>query len=99
MSFLEVDPYFFRSGYIKADLLRHLKRAPLTRSQEQRLRNVILARLSTGVVSLEPDLRIRTANHAASAILGVNLETHVGESIVKLAESALSGMSARPAGL
>ena len=44
--FLEVDPYFFRSGYIKADLLRHLKRAPLTKSQEQRLRNVILARLS-----------------------------------------------------
>jgi len=44
--FLEVDPYFFRSGYIKADLLRHLKRAPLTKSQAQRLRNVILARLS-----------------------------------------------------
>ncbi|RPI57665.1 MAG: PAS domain S-box protein [Lysobacterales bacterium] len=48
---------------------------------------VILARLSTGVVSLEPDLRIRTANHAASAILGVNLETHIGESVVKLAET------------
>jgi nitrogen fixation/metabolism regulation signal transduction histidine kinase len=40
---------------------------------------VILARLSTGVVSLEPDLRIRTANHAASAILGVDLETAVGK--------------------
>jgi PAS domain S-box-containing protein len=55
--------------------------------RERRKLEVILARLSTGVVSLEPDLRIRTANHAASAILGVNLETHVGESIVKLAES------------
>ena len=44
-----------------------------------------MARLSTGVVSLEPDLRIRTANHAAGAILGVDLETHVGESIVTLA--------------
>jgi PAS domain S-box-containing protein len=54
--------------------------------RERRKLEVILARLSTGVVSLEPDLRIRTANHAASAILGVNLETHVGESIVKLAE-------------
>jgi nitrogen fixation/metabolism regulation signal transduction histidine kinase len=30
---------------------------------------VILARLSTGVVSLEPDLTVRTANQAASAIL------------------------------
>ena len=55
--------------------------------RERRKLEVILARLSTGVVSLEPDLRIRTANHAASSILGVNLETHVGESIVKLAES------------
>jgi nitrogen fixation/metabolism regulation signal transduction histidine kinase len=54
--------------------------------RERRKLEVILARLSTGVVSLEPDLRIRTANHAASAILGVNLETHVGESIVMLAE-------------
>jgi PAS domain S-box-containing protein len=54
--------------------------------RERRKLEVILARLSTGVVSLEPDLRIRTANHAASTILGVNLETHVGDSIVKLAE-------------
>jgi len=54
--------------------------------RERRKLEVILARLSTGVVSLEPDLRIRTANHAASAILGVNLETHVGESIVALSE-------------
>src|SRR6185503_18425196 len=55
--------------------------------RERRKLEVILARLSTGVVSLEPDLRIRTANHAAGAILGVDLETHVGESIVNLAES------------
>ena len=46
VQFLEVDPYFFRSGYIKAELLRHLKRTPLSKSQQQRLRNVILARLS-----------------------------------------------------
>ncbi len=40
---------------------------------------VILARLSTGVVSLEPDLRVRTANQAASSILNVDLEAAVGE--------------------
>jgi nitrogen fixation/metabolism regulation signal transduction histidine kinase len=40
---------------------------------------VILARLSTGVVSLESDLTVRTANHAASAILGVDLEAAVGK--------------------
>jgi len=75
------------------DMTQRLARASedAAQSQEQvererRKLEVILARLSTGVVSLEPDLRIRTANHAASAILGVNLETHVGESIVMLAE-------------
>jgi nitrogen fixation/metabolism regulation signal transduction histidine kinase len=40
---------------------------------------VILARLSTGVVSLEADLSIRTANQAASAILGVDLESAIGK--------------------
>jgi nitrogen fixation/metabolism regulation signal transduction histidine kinase len=39
---------------------------------------VILARLSTGVVSLTPELIVRTANQAASAILGVDLEAAVG---------------------
>ena len=47
----------------------------------------ILARLSTGVVSLETDMRIRTANQAAGAILGVDLESHIGESLVDLAET------------
>lgn len=48
---------------------------------------VILARLSTGVVSLEPDLRLRTANAAASDILGVELETSVGGSLAELASA------------
>jgi two-component system, NtrC family, nitrogen regulation sensor histidine kinase NtrY len=55
--------------------------------RERRKLEAILARLSTGVVSLEADLRIRTANHAAEAILGVDLGSHVGESIAELAES------------
>jgi PAS domain S-box-containing protein len=71
---------------------RLAKASEETRSSQQQLERerrkleVILARLSTGVVSLESDLRIRTANHAASAILGVDLENHVGESVVQLAE-------------
>jgi nitrogen fixation/metabolism regulation signal transduction histidine kinase len=40
---------------------------------------VILARLSTGVISLEPDRRIRTLNHAAGAILGADTETCIGK--------------------
>jgi len=61
------------------------------RDSEQRLEEerskveVILARLSTGVVSLESDLTIRTANKAAGEILELELETHVGESLADLA--------------
>ncbi len=51
---------------------------------------VILARLSTGVVSLQPDLTVRTANQAASAILGVDLEAAVGKQLEQsLGESPL----------
>jgi PAS domain S-box-containing protein len=53
--------------------------------RERRKLEVILARLSTGVVSLEADLRIRTANHAAGTILGLDLEACVGQSLVVLA--------------
>ena len=48
---------------------------------------IILARLSTGVVSLESDLRIRTANQAAGAILSVDLENRVGESLPAIAQN------------
>jgi nitrogen fixation/metabolism regulation signal transduction histidine kinase len=41
---------------------------------------VTLARLSTGVISLESDGKIRTANQAASAILSIDLEAAVGRS-------------------
>lgn len=48
---------------------------------------IILARLSTGVVSLESDLRIRTANQAAGAILSVDLENRVGEPLPAIAHN------------
>ena len=47
---------------------------------------IILARLSTGVVSLEPDLRVRTANRAATTILGEDLEACVGRDLGGLGE-------------
>lgn len=46
---------------------------------------VILARLSTGVVALESDLRIRHANQASGAILNVDLENRIGESLPEVA--------------
>jgi nitrogen fixation/metabolism regulation signal transduction histidine kinase len=43
---------------------------------------VILARLSTGVVSLESDLTIRTWNQAASGILGGEIDGMIGRSLI-----------------
>ncbi|MFO7286984.1 MAG: HAMP domain-containing protein [Gammaproteobacteria bacterium] len=54
---------------------------------ERRRLEVILASLSTGVVALEPDMRIRTANAAAGMILNLDLEAHIGESLADLAKS------------
>jgi len=47
---------------------------------------VILARLSTGVLALESDMRIRTANQASGAILGVDLENSAGEYLLDVAK-------------
>ncbi len=47
---------------------------------------VILARLSTGVLALESDMRIRNANQASGAILNVNLEDYVGEPLAVVAK-------------
>jgi len=67
------------------------RQASLSQAQVEAERanlEVILARLSTGVVALESDLRIRTANQAASAILNVDLENHVGELLPDVAVGA-----------
>jgi len=76
------------------DMTRRLSKASEeARSGQQQVESerkkleVILARLKTGVVSLESNLRIRTANQAASTILGVDLESHVGEQLSVLADS------------
>src|SRR4029078_9154457 len=72
---------------------RLAKASEETRSSQQQVESerrkleVILARLSTGVVALEPDLRLRTANQTAGAILGEDLEKHKGESLIELAPS------------
>jgi len=64
------------------------RQASLSQAQVEAERanlEVILARLSTGVVSLESDLRIRTANQAAGAILNADLEARVGERLPDVA--------------
>ena len=74
------------------DMTRRLARADTeTRESQEQLESergkleAILGRLSTGVIALEPDLRIRTANRAASAILGVDLDRSPAEKLENLA--------------
>ena len=40
--FLEIDPWFFRSGYLKERVLGALKCAPLSSRQRERLRHIII---------------------------------------------------------
>lgn len=42
IAFLEADPYFFRSGYIKEWISTFVRRLPLDDSQQRRLRRVVL---------------------------------------------------------
>jgi nitrogen fixation/metabolism regulation signal transduction histidine kinase len=48
---------------------------------------IILARLSTGVISMDRGMVVHTANQAAGAILGVELENSVGQSLPELARN------------
>ena len=41
IKFLEFDPYYYRSGYIKSKLLVHLKHIKLTASEIRRLQKVV----------------------------------------------------------
>ena len=41
VQFLEINPFFFRSGYIKEQILNKLKRVVLTKPQSTRLRKVL----------------------------------------------------------
>lgn len=75
------------------DMTRRLAKADVeTRESQRQLESergkleAILGRLSTGVIALESDLRIRTANRAASAILGVDLEQRQAEGLEDVAK-------------
>ena len=70
------------------DMTKRLRRAreETTRSQmaverERERLSIILARLSTGVITLGRDLTLRSANQAAGNILGVELEGMVGQTL------------------
>ncbi len=45
LGFLEANPYFYRSGYIKQKILRYLKQVSLSKQEKERLRFVVLAQV------------------------------------------------------
>jgi len=45
--FLEADPWFFRSGYHKAYMMKQLRQFPLSEDHRKRLQQVILARIES----------------------------------------------------
>jgi len=45
--YLAVDPYYFRSGYAKQDLLRLIKRLSLTADEREVLQELIIRRIQT----------------------------------------------------
>src|SRR5688572_26522817 len=87
------------------DMTKRLRRAreETTRSQmtverERERLSIILARLSTGVITLGRDLVLRSANQAASNILGVALESGVGKPLNALAVESENARYGRFAG-
>ncbi|MEZ5500932.1 MAG: ATP-binding protein [Steroidobacteraceae bacterium] len=73
------------------DMTKRLRRAraEADRNQQQLERQraglaVILARLSSGVIVIDKELRLRVANDAAGAILGVDLTAAVGLPLAEL---------------
>jgi hypothetical protein len=82
--FLEADPRFFRSGYIKADLIRYVRKAQLSNDQRVRLRQVILIRIQ-GQGARE----FRSYCHLARAVSDANFERQV----VKFAASPVASIS------
>ncbi len=42
ISFLEINPMFFRSGYIKEEILRKIGKSPISLKHKERLRQVLI---------------------------------------------------------
>jgi hypothetical protein len=87
--FLEADPWYFRSGYHKADFLRLLRKHALSDDQSSRLRDVILKR-----VRGRPVREVRSYCRFAPKVTNAAFESEV----VSIAQDS-NGRTARAAQL
>jgi hypothetical protein len=72
IAYLEADPFYFRSGYLKSTIARRLRRIELTETQVRRIQDALLAVTSKGggdeVVEMRPLAR-RVETHEFRARL------------------------------
>ncbi len=64
------------------------ERSKQTVERERERLSIILARLSNGVLALDPELNVRSANAAASTILGADLSSATGQPLAELAAAS-----------
>lgn len=65
--FLEADPWFFRSGYHKAYMIKQLRQFPLSEDHRKRLQQVILARIESKETPREFRWYCRLARYVSDA--------------------------------
>jgi hypothetical protein len=65
--FLEADPWFFRSGYHKAYMIKQLRQFPLSEDHRKRLQQVILARIESKETPREFRSYCRLARYVSDA--------------------------------
>jgi hypothetical protein len=86
IQFLEEDPWFYRSGYVKEEMVRRLKHAALTKSQQSRLRSVIMRSIRQGT---------RRIAHALARLAPVVDSTALVRSVESYAQSDETEISRR----
>lgn len=80
--YLEADPYYFRSGYIKEKLAHILKNAPLSDEQKQRLYSVLLA----SVHGYQDQRKFRAYCALAIAIADDTFKTSLENAVAKASD-------------
>ncbi len=63
------------------------RRSQIQLEEQRAYLEAVLSRLSTGVVTLDTQQRLVTVNHAAQQILGVELQSRLGDELERVAES------------
>jgi NAD(P)H-hydrate repair Nnr-like enzyme with NAD(P)H-hydrate dehydratase domain len=85
LRFLEADPWCFRSGYVKADLVRAAIRLDLTEAEKDRLRRVVLLVVDDPVLrrELRPYARLAVAVAGPGLVEGLEARSSVESPVIR----------------